>query len=366
MSLASYLSFLPKLEHSQGIAFVVALLSSLFLTPVVQKRALKLNLLDKPGGRHIHQSPIPRLGGIAIYLSLLITSLLLIIVYGRYTPGGFGHFELIGILGGSTLIFFLGLLDDIHPLSALSKLVVQIFAAVVAFLSGVKVLYLSNPLFFFNLSNSRVIELDSISSFIITIGWLILITNALNLIDGLDGLAGGVALIAALSLWAILLDSKIAEPAGALLSATLGGSVMGFLRSNYSPARIFLGDSGAYFLGFTLGAIAVASLSHQPNTATVGSVVVIAFSFPLFDAIFAIVRRFLKGKPLMKADTDHLHHRILRAGLDTKATMFVIYITCVSLGLIATTLTGAHKRYSVLLLMTLSLGLLSSLWRRGQ
>ncbi len=364
MAIISHLSFLPSLEKSHFIAFGIALLSSLYLTPLITERAIKLNILDKPGGRHLHKTPIPRLGGIAIYLSLLITSLLFIAIYGRYTPGGFEHFELTGVLSGATLIFFVGLLDDISPLPSLTKLIAQIFASVVAFLCGVQVKFLVNPLFFFGAVDERVIALDPIISFILTVGWLVLITNALNLIDGMDGLAGGVALIVGLSLWAILLDEKILEPSGALLSATLAGAVMGFLRSNYNPARIFLGDSGAYFLGFTLGATAVAGLADNPNTATVGSVVVIAFSFPLIDTFFAIFRRFLQGKPVMQPDAEHIHHRILRAGLSAKETMVVIYLTCGLLGLIAATITGAHKRYSILLLMTLSLGLLSGFWRR--
>jgi UDP-GlcNAc:undecaprenyl-phosphate GlcNAc-1-phosphate transferase len=297
-------------------------------------------------------------------LSLLITSLLFIVLYGRYTPRGFEHFELVGILLGGTLIFLVGLFDDITPLPAKFKLFAQIFAAIVAWLCQVKVKYIANPLFFFHLSESRVYELHPLLSFIITIGWLVLITNALNLIDGLDGLAGGVSLIGALSLWAVLIDAKIEQPAGALLAATLAGAVMGFLRSNYNPARIFLGDSGAYFLGFTLGAVAVAGLSGNPNTATIGSVVVIALSFPLVDTIFAISRRFLKGKPIMEADADHLHHRFLRAGLSTKGTMIMVYITCGLLGLTAATISGTHKRYFVLVLMTLSLALLSGFWRR--
>ena len=361
-----FTSFLPELHDSQLLAIALALISSLFLTPLICERAVKLNLLDKPGGRHIHKDPVPRLGGIAIYISLLITSLFFIILYGRYTPSGFARFELLGILAGGTLIFFVGLLDDISPLPATVKLIAQIFSAIVAWLCKVQVKFLVNPLFFLHLSDSRVFELDPILSFIITVGWLVLITNALNLIDGLDGVAGGVALIAALSLWAILLDSKILQPAGALLSATLAGATMGFLRSNHNPARIFLGDAGAYFLGFTLGAVAVAGLSGNANTATVGSVVVIAFSFPLFETLFTIVRRFINKKPVMQPDSDHIHHRILKAGLSVKTTMLIIYISCFLLGLIASTLGGSVRRYSFLIVLTLGLGLLSGLWRRGK
>ncbi|MDJ0626052.1 MAG: MraY family glycosyltransferase [Candidatus Caenarcaniphilales bacterium] len=363
--LDKFSSFFPNLANSQLVAFVLALASSLFFTPLIRERAITFNLLDKPGGRHVHKSPVPRLGGVAIYLSLLITSLFFIALHGRYTPRGFEHFELVGILAGGTLIFLVGLLDDISPLPALYKLLVQIISAVVAWFCNVKVLYIVNPLFFLNLSSSRVLELDPLISFFVTVGWLVLITNALNLIDGLDGLAGGVALVVALSLWAILLDPKIMQPAGALLSATLAGATMGFLRSNYNPARIFLGDSGAYFLGFTLGANAVASLSVNPNTATVGSVVVLAFSFPLLETFFTITRRFLQNKPVMQPDAEHIHHKILKTGLSTKGTMMIIYASCILLGLIACTISGSHKRYAILVLMTLSLGFLSGFWRRG-
>lgn len=359
------LPFLPELKDSQVLGFAIALISSLILTPVICNWAVKLNLLDKPGGRHIHKNPVPRLGGVSIYLSLIITSLLFLIVYGRYSPGGI-RFELLGILAGGTLIFVVGLLDDLSPLPASFKLAAQILSAVVAWICNVKVKFLANPFFLLGLSGVRVLELDPIVSFVITIGWLVLITNALNLIDGLDGLAGGVSMITALSLWAILLDGKINQPAGALLSATLAGAIMGFLRLNYSPARIFLGDSGAYFLGFTLGATAVASLSGNPNTATVGFLVLVAFSFPLFETMFTIGRRFLKGKPIMQPDSDHIHHRILRAGVSPKLTMFIIWITCLLLGLVASlSSSGAQKRYIILTLMIFSLFLLSGLWNRG-
>jgi len=273
-------------------------------------------------------------------------------------------------------------------LPAVFKLFAQIMAAVVAWVCHVQVKYLVNPLFFvfqiwhkifpdgltfkyfvnapflMHLPHARVFELDPILSFVITVGWLILITNALNLVDGVDGVAGGVALIAALSLWAILLDDKINQPAGALLVSTLAGATLGFLRHNYNPARIFLGDSGAYFLGFTLGASAVAGLSSNPNTATVGSVMVIAFSFPLIETFFTILRRFLKNKPVMEPDAEHIHHQILRAGFSTKGTMLVIYVTCGLLGLAACTISGADKRYFILILTTLSLAFLSGFWRR--
>jgi len=356
---------LPELRESHWLGFGISLLASSVLTPLVCRWAIKLNLLArKDESRHIHKNPVPRIGGVAIYISLLVTSLLLLAVYGRYSIPGTRDFELVGTLVGGTLIFITGLLDDISPLPAWLKLLAQIFASVVAWLCGVQVKFVANPLFFLGLAEGRTVELGLILSFVVTICWLILITNALNLIDGLDGVAGGVALIMSLCLWAILIDPKISQPSGALLAASLGGSIIGFLRLNYNPARIFLGDCGAYFLGFTLGATAVAGLSDNPNTSVVGCMILIAFSFPLADVFWAVLRRILKRKSIMQPDDEHIHHRILKAGLSTKATMFLIYGTCLLLGLVACTLSGSHKRYLVLALLVASLAILSIFLRR--
>ncbi len=358
---------LPSLYESQWLGFFLALAFSLILTPFVTARAIQMKILDQPDSdRRIHKVPVPRLGGIAIFLSFLLVCILFIVFYGRYTPVGFKRFELLGILLGSTLIFIVGLLDDLSPLPALVKLIAQIMAASTAWFCQVQVKFIANPLFFFGLADTRALELDPLVSFLVTVFWLVLITNALNLIDGLDGLAGGVALICSLSLWAILLDEKIMEPAGGLTVAIIAGSILGFLRSNYNPARIFLGDCGAYFLGFVLGAVAVAGLTHSPNTATIGSIVVIAFSFPLIDTALAVFRRLLKGKPIMQPDAEHIHHSFLKAGLSTKATMYVIYLTCGLLGFLASAMTGSLKRYLILVLLVVSLFILNAFWRRKQ
>lgn len=357
-------SSLAQLHNMQWLGFLGALVLSLILTPIITRKSHQLNLISRTEDRHIHKDPTPRLGGIAIYISCLIISLLFIVIYGRYTPTGFEHFELLGILIGATLIFLVGLIDDILPLPAITKLLAQIFTAVVAWLSNVKIQFILNPLFFFNLSKSRVFELDPIWSFVITIGWLILITNALNLIDGLDGLAGGVSLIIAISLWTIFMDPNIAQPAGALLVATIAGALLGFLRSNYNPARIFLGDSGAYFLGFTLGATSVAGLSSNPNTASIGSVIILVFLLPLVDVCFAVTRRLLKKQPIMQADANHIHHQILRFGLSQKATTFILYGTCLLLGLIPSIFADSLKRYLILILLVTSLAVLNIFWKR--
>lgn len=359
------ISELFQLANIQWLGFFLTLVLSLIFTPIIIKQACRYNIVDnKMGGRHIHKYPVPRLGGIAIYLSCLVTSLFFIILYGRYTPAGFEHFELLGILIGATLIFLIGLFDDLFSLSAWIKLIAQIFTATIAWFCNVKVLYILNPLFIMGMTDIRVLELNIVLSFIITVGWLVLITNALNLIDGLDGLAGGVALITGITLWTIFIDPKIMQPSGAILVATLSGGILGFLRMNYNPARIFLGDSGAYFLGFTLGAIAVAGLSGNPNTASIGSIILLAFSFPLIDTAFTIFRRLYKGRHVFAPDKEHIHHRFLSWGFSTKATMFIIYGTCILLGLIANIFTDSYKRYIILVILLGSLALLNTFWTR--
>jgi len=359
-------NYLPPPEKCHLFTFFLGLLFSLFFTPMVAKKAKQLKLLDLPGGRHLHKQPTPRLGGLSIFLSILISSLILVIIYGRYTPKHTQFFPIEGIALGAILIFLVGLIDDLIPLSAWVKLLAQLIASVAAVVTKVKIKYLVNPFFYLGLSDLRVFELNPILAFFITIGWLVLITNALNLIDGIDGLAAGVALICALSLWAILLDPSLLNPGAALLISTLAGSILGFLRYNFNPAKIFLGDSGSYLVGFLLGAVAINSLSSNPNTASVGSVIILAFSFPLLDIFFAVLRRLVNKTPIMKADDGHIHHRFLKLGFNTKQTMIIICFTCTLLGLIATMLTNSYKRYAILVSMTLSLALLSTFWSRNK
>lgn len=341
--------YLYNIQAIQLAGFFLALVISYLLTPFIQVRAQKLGLLDKPSGRKLHVKPVPRLGGVSIYASLILTTLFFITVYWKYkTTLPAGTFTLLGIFAGGTVIFFLGLLDDIEPIPARLKLLIQILAASVAWFLGVRILHLSNPFYhadfyFFKLSlGDSSIHFSPLISYVITLLWIIVITNAVNLVDGMDGLATGISLVSAIAIWAVSVDFRIAQPAGALMAATLAGALLGFLRWNFNPARIFLGDSGAYLTGFVLAALAVSCVTKKIALVVMAPVAILIFALPIGDTFYAIVRRMLSGKPILEPDKEHLHHRVLAFGISQKMASYLLYFISAALGLLATYLIS-HK-----------------------
>jgi len=245
---------------------------------------------------------------------------------------------LMGLFAGAGMIFLLGIADDLKPLPAKLKLVIQIAAAAVAVYLGVRVEVLSNPM-------GGVILLAPWISYGLTVFWLVGITNTINLIDGLDGLAGGVSLIAASTCALIAFQTR--QPALALLSIALVGATIGFLRYNWNPAKIFMGDSGSLFLGFTLGAIAVVGLLKVVATAAL-LVPILILGVPIFDTTFAIIRRAAQRRPIFSPDRGHLHHRLLGMGFSQRRAVLVIYGICLLFGGTALQLFGIHEGVIVL------------------
>lgn len=349
----------------QLAGFFVALVTAYLVTPLIHSRAIKLGILDKPSHRKLHEKPIPRLGGVSIFASLFITSLIFLSNYYTYRHDLFSTFTLLGIFAGGTIIFFLGLLDDIEPLPALLKLLFQILAASVAWFLGIKILQLANPLYhadfyFFELSvGPQTIVFSPIVSYMLTLLWIVTITNAVNLVDGMDGLATGVCVISAVAIWAVAVDYRIHQPAGALMAATLAGALLGFLRWNFNPARIFLGDSGAYLTGFILSALAISCVSKKLTIAVIAPVIILIFAFPIGDTLFAVIRRALSGKSILEPDTGHLHHRILELGLSQKIVSYFLYFVSASLGLLATYLISLKSsiRFIILSVILASIAL---------
>lgn len=344
-----------KIQSIQFIGFLIAVLVSYFVTPFVRERAVKLGLLDQPSERRVHKSPTPRLGGISVYLSLFITSLILLSVYGNMN-GSFNDFPIYGILAGGTIIFFLGLFDDLEPIGAKQKLLVQFLAASVAWILGVKILHIVNPFFhadffLFRLSiGERIINFGPVMSYVLTVFWIVAITNAINLVDGIDGLATGVSLISAVTIWAVSVGHRIDQPVGALLAATLAGSLLGFLRWNFNPARIFLGDSGAYLTGFVLSSLTISCVMKSVTLVIMTPMLILIFAIPIIDSLLAVFRRLAKGKHIFEPDREHLHHKILAAGLNQKRAVFVFYVVSALLGLYATYLMSIQSccRYLIL------------------
>ncbi|MBQ3101361.1 MAG: undecaprenyl/decaprenyl-phosphate alpha-N-acetylglucosaminyl 1-phosphate transferase [Clostridia bacterium] len=298
-----------------AVALVCAALISFAMTPPVRVLAHKLGAIDIPqDNRRMHKQPIPRLGGLAIYLGFVITSL----VFLDLSP------LLTTILLGGTGIVVLGMLDDIFRLRASLKFLVQIGIAFIAVWQGVTIEQIT--LF------GKTINFGGFS-ILITVFWIVGLTNAINLIDGLDGLSCGVSTISAFSLLlvAILMGQK---PESILMTAILAGACLGFLPFNTNPAKIFMGDTGALFLGYTLSVISVGGVLKLH---TVVSVIIplLIFALPLFDTTFAILRRVVHGKSPFAPDRGHLHHRLIDMGLNQKQTVAVLYATCALLGLSA-------------------------------
>jgi UDP-GlcNAc:undecaprenyl-phosphate GlcNAc-1-phosphate transferase len=330
------------LDQMQVPGFLIALAISWWLTPEIRARAMRLGLVDKPGEeRRIHKVAVPRLGGVAIYISIVVTLVITMAIGGRFPKeGGFA-----GIAAGGTLIFVLGLLDDLESIKAKVKLIVQILAASAAYSLGVRIqkdLPLPFEIHLPGLVIPGGIHLGQFAM-PLTIIWLVGIANAVNLIDGMDGLAAGVSAIASVTIWAIAMANTPTHthpaPYPALTAAVFAGALLGFLRWNFNPARIFLGDSGAYLAGFVLGCIAITGVMKVTTVVTVGLPLLILF-FPLLDTSWAVVRRLAKGQSIFTPDAEHIHHRLLQTGMSQKNVAYVIYAISGLLGLIATAFVG--------------------------
>lgn len=318
-------------------------------TPVVKKLALKLDVIDIPKGkRKIHKKPIPLLGGLSIYFAFTAVMLL------KKGPVSMSE---AGILAGATVIVAGGAIDDIFELKPIYKLIFQIAAAVILIAFGVYIRSITNPVAWGN-------DYLSVGWLAIpfTILWVIGITNAFNLIDGLDGLAAGIALIASVTIFIIaLLNNRMNA---AVLTAILSGAIIGFLPYNFNPATIFMGDTGSQLLGFLLAAI---SIEGAVKSATVFAVAVpvLALGIPIYDTMFAIVRRKINGKPIMEADRGHLHHRLMDKGLSQRQTVLIMYFISAILGGIAIIAMQISNRTSYFVLAAVMILLILCAWKYG-
>lgn len=312
------------------IAFFSALIISFILTPLARKLAFKVGALDIPKDeRKIHKKPMPYFGGLAIYVSIMACMFV-------YMP----HSETnISIMVGATIIVLAGIVDDMYGMPAKIKLILQIIAAVVAINGGVKIHFITNPL-----SSTGMILLRDLT-IPITLFWIVGITNTINLIDGLDGLASGVASIAATTL---LFTAAIKGYDFIVMQcAIIVGASLGFLPFNFNPAKIFMGDTGSLLLGYMLAVTAI--LGMVKSVAAVALVVpVFALGLPIFDTTFAIVRRFINKKPIMEADKDHLHHKLMKKGLNQRQTVLIMYFISMMLGLAAIIVADAEPAKGIM------------------
>ncbi len=297
----------------------VAAIVTLGVTPLVRLVALRLGLVDRPGGRKVHTKPTPRVGGVAIFLGFAAAIAVQFggeIYYGW--PGGLseGRSAVIGCLAGMAVVFVVGLIDDVVTLNPGAKLMGQLFGAVIVVLSGLRIEFVGNPF-------GGGLILLGLLSVPVTVIYIVAFTNVINLIDGLDGLAAGVSAIAAVSLLVLALQSN--QPDAAVFAAALIGACLGFLRHNFSPASIFMGDSGSMLLGFALAAISL--LGIMKSVAAIAlAVPLLIIGVPIFDTASAIIRRLLHRRPIQEADRGHIHHRLLGRGFGQRQTVLIIYV----------------------------------------
>ncbi len=294
---------------------------NILLVPLILIVAKKNHWYDKPEARKIHTAAIPRLGGVGIFGSFL-TALIITIIFSKTAWQGFLNYW--PILLSLTIIHGLGLLDDFFSLRARLRLIVQLSAAIFVMLMG------------FKFNNLWLPGLGSVSlgwmSWPITLFWIVGVTNAVNMIDGLDGLSGGISIIGAFSLGIILLDRGQNFPA--LVAITIAGSLAGYLFYNFPPAKIFMGDSGSTFLGFALALLPLMDKSGISDSLWLWTAPTVLL-IPIFDVFAAILRRTRARVPLMSPDKWHVHHKLLRMGLSTRSILAIVYAVCIAMGAIA-------------------------------
>lgn len=312
------------------VAFTVALAVAYFITPQVKELAIKAGAIDAPDARKVHKVPIPRMGGLAIYCGFVLAVL---------SSMHISH-EIVGLLLGGTMILAVGIIDDLKQLPPKVKLLGQILSAVVLVLFDIRIEWLTNPF-------GEMIYVDMFS-IPLTILWVVALTNTVNLIDGLDGLAAGVSTIASVTILLVALEQNFWTVA--ILTAALAGAALGFLQHNFNPAKIFMGDTGSMFLGYTLAAVSV--LGTVKSAATIALVVpIVALGLPIMDTAFAIIRRYMSGRPIFKPDKGHLHHRLLAMGLSQKQAVLLMYVISGCLGISAIALTEVSKVYAAIIIL---------------
>lgn len=333
-----------------AIAFVLAFITAYVVTPYSMRFAKRVKAIDVPSERRINKVPMPRLGGLAIIAGFFVSIIYLIIsmelenkvVLNEY------HMKIIGFILGTVTISIVGFIDDCIGLKPLLKLLGQTIAAVIVMLFGITIGDFNIP------GLDKLIEMNGIIEYVVTWLWIVGITNAINLTDGLDGLSSGITLIACISLL-IIFASNSSPIISIILITALAGGIVGFLPFNVNPAKTYMGDCGSNFLGF---AISIISILGVAKTYTVIVIIapLIVLALPIFDTTFAVIRRIIKGKSIkavFEPDRGHLHHRLMKLGYSQKEAVLILYAVATTLGMFAIILleSGIWKAISFALLI---------------
>ena len=343
-----------------AIAFLLAFITTFVVTPHTMRLAKKVGAIDIPNDRRVNKKPMPRLGGLAVISGFLVSIIYLFIttsIEGKLNLFGEENYyiKMIGFFAGILVLGITCYIDDVKGIPSLVKLTAQIIASIIVVACGIRIENISIPF------TEGKIVISGIISYIITVCWIVGITNAINLIDGLDGLSSGVTLISCLSL--LMVFALNGSPLIAIVLITaLAGALVGFLPFNFSPAKTFIGDTGSNFMGFSLAIISILGVA-KTYTALVLIAPIIILGMPIFDTIFAIFRRIIKGKSIkavFKPDKGHLHHKLMAKGYTQKQAVLIMYGITAILGMFAVILleSGIWKAlsFAILIIAIIAIG----------
>jgi len=294
-----------------ALAFLIATTVSIIVTPLSIQWAQRLGIIARPSARKIHREPVPSWGGIALTIAFLFGT------FGSWLFLKTFPDHALGVLLGLFVVVLVGTLDDRFSLSPKMKLVGQVVAATLPTSLGLRVSFINNPF------GEGYTYFTSWQGWLLTILWIVALINAVNLIDGLDGLAAGVSFFAALTLSFLAASQKLFPIAAAF--AALAGSCIGFLPYNFHPARVFMGDTGAMALGYLFATLSILGAVKSVAALSVLFMTGVVLAYPLIDTAFAVIRRWLKGRPIFTADREHLHHRLLDSGFDQRQAVLMLY-----------------------------------------
>lgn len=335
-----------------AIAFLLAFITAFVITPYTIRLAKRVGAVDIPNDRRINKKPMPRLGGLALIAGFLVSAIYLIITMKienkiDFTAEGLSR-KLVGFFLGAVILEITCFIDDVKGIKPLAKLAGQVLTAIVVVSSGVLIDNFTIPF------KENSVVLNEVFSYILTICWIVGITNAINLIDGLDGLSSGITLISCISLLIIFSLNESPLIAVVLITA-LAGAIVGFLPYNFNPAKTFIGDVGSNFMGYAISVISILGVA-KTYTAIVIIAPIIVLALPIFDTLWAIIRRIVKTKSIkgvFKADKGHLHHRLMARGYTQKQAVLILYGVTATFGMVAIILldSGIWKAISFVLLV---------------
>jgi UDP-GlcNAc:undecaprenyl-phosphate/decaprenyl-phosphate GlcNAc-1-phosphate transferase len=326
--------------------FAISFALSLVLTPVARWVGMRLGAMDVPNERKTHAQPTPRTGGVAIFVSFVLA-----LGASKLWDSSVSEMVVLNqkslfLFLGASIVFGIGVTDDFHRLRPWVKFLFQVVAASVTFFGGVKIV---------GIGVLTASPLSWATSYVFTVFWFVLVINAINLVDGLNGLAGGIGVFACVMI--VILSVLRTDYLTALFFAALGGATLGFLRYNFNPASIFLGDGGSYFLGYAIAGLSILG-GTKTQTGAVLMIPVLALGVPLFDTLLAPVRRFIRGQKMFSPDHGHIHHRLREMGLSTKNVVWVLYAVSFALCVLALILVNLRDEQAGLFLIILGVGVI--------